>query len=95
VPGADDAYSDALDSWLALGGADFEERLAAVVADIGLDVDLDLPMTALSGGQAARVGLAALLLSRYDVYLLDEPTNDLDSTASTCSRSSWRASRRP
>ena len=49
-----------------------------VVADIGLDVDLDLPMTALSGGQAARVGLAALLLSRYDVYLLDEPTNDLD-----------------
>ena len=35
-------------------------------------------MTALSGGQAARVGLAALLLSRYDVYLLDEPTNDLD-----------------
>ncbi len=35
-------------------------------------------MTALSGGQAARVGLAALLLSRYDAYLLDEPTNDLD-----------------
>ena len=35
-------------------------------------------MTALSGGQAARVGLAALLLSRYDILLLDEPTNDLD-----------------
>ena len=35
-------------------------------------------MTALSGGQAARVGLAALLLSRFDVLLLDEPTNDLD-----------------
>ena len=35
-------------------------------------------MTGLSGGQAARVGLAALLLSRYDVLLLDEPTNDLD-----------------
>jgi ATPase subunit of ABC transporter with duplicated ATPase domains len=79
VEGADDRYSLALDSWLALGGADFEERLAVVVADIGLDVDLALPMTALSGGQAARVGLAALLLSRYDVYLLDEPTNDLDS----------------
>ena len=37
-----------------------------------------MPMTALSGGQAARAGLAALLLSRYDVLLLDEPTNDLD-----------------
>jgi ATPase subunit of ABC transporter with duplicated ATPase domains len=41
-------------------------------------VDLDTPMTVLSGGQAARVGLAALLLSRYDALLLDEPTNDLD-----------------
>jgi len=35
-------------------------------------------MTSLSGGQAARAGLASLLLSRYDVFLLDEPTNDLD-----------------
>ncbi|MCW2866353.1 MAG: heme transporter ATP-binding protein, partial [Marmoricola sp.] len=30
------------------------------------------------GGQAARAALAALLLSRFDVVLLDEPTNDLD-----------------
>src|ERR1019366_3347947 len=54
-PGADDAYATALERWLALGGADLEER-----------------------GQAARVNLASLLLSRYDVFLLDEPTNDLD-----------------
>jgi ATPase subunit of ABC transporter with duplicated ATPase domains len=45
---------------------------------VGLGVDLDGPTSALSGGQAARLGLAALLLSRFDVYLLDEPTNDLD-----------------
>ena len=68
----------ALERWLALGGADLDERAAAVVAELGLVVDLGLEMTALSGGQAARVGLAALLLSRYDVFLLDEPTNDLD-----------------
>jgi ATPase subunit of ABC transporter with duplicated ATPase domains len=78
-PSAGDGYSDALDAWLSLGGADFDERLEAVVREIGLKVDLDLDMYALSGGQAARVGLAALLLSRYDAYLLDEPTNDLDS----------------
>ncbi len=79
TPGADDAYSAALESWLALGAADFDERLAVVADRVDLGVDLDLEMTALSGGQAARVGLAALLLTRYDAYLLDEPTNDLDS----------------
>ncbi|MEU8182467.1 ABC-F family ATP-binding cassette domain-containing protein [Micromonospora sp. NPDC049044] len=76
--GADDAYGDALERWLALGGADLDERAEQVSADLGLAVDLDHPMTGLSGGQAARAGLASLLLSRYDVFLLDEPTNDLD-----------------
>jgi len=78
APDADDVYSVALDHWLALGGADLEERAGAVAATVGLGVELATPMTALSGGQAARAGLAALLLSRYDVLLLDEPTNDLD-----------------
>jgi ATPase subunit of ABC transporter with duplicated ATPase domains len=76
--GDGERYAAALDRWLALGGADLEERAAEVAADVGLGVPLDTPMTALSGGQAARAGLAALLLSRYDVLLLDEPTNDLD-----------------
>ncbi|MGW3992908.1 ABC-F family ATP-binding cassette domain-containing protein [Amycolatopsis sp. NPDC004772] len=76
--GADDLYAAALDRWLALGGADLDDRAAEVAADLGLAVDLDQPMTSLSGGQAARAGLASLLLSRYDVFLLDEPTNDLD-----------------
>jgi ATPase subunit of ABC transporter with duplicated ATPase domains len=77
-----DAYSAALDHWLATGAADLDERLPAVLADLGLDHDVVAPqstlMTALSGGQAARVGLAALMLSRFDIVLLDEPTNDLD-----------------
>ncbi|MEV4460161.1 ABC-F family ATP-binding cassette domain-containing protein [Microbispora sp. NPDC049633] len=73
-----DAYAEALDRWLALGGADLEERAAEVAADLGLTVGPEQEMTSLSGGQAARVGLASLLLSRYDVFLLDEPTNDLD-----------------
>ncbi len=76
--GADDTYAAALERWLDLGGADLDERAGQVAAELGLAVDLDHPMTALSGGQAARAGMASLLLSRYDVYLLDEPTNDLD-----------------
>jgi ATPase subunit of ABC transporter with duplicated ATPase domains len=77
-----DAYSAALDHWLATGAADLDERLPAILADLGLDSDAvqpeSTPMTALSGGQAARVGLAALIVSRFDIVLLDEPTNDLD-----------------
>jgi len=77
-----EVYSAALDRWLATGAADLEERLPAVLADLGLDDGAvrpdSTPMTALSGGQAARVGLAALLVSRFDIVLLDEPTNDLD-----------------
>ena len=76
--GADDAYAGALDRWLNLGGADLEERAEKVAGTLGLRVSLDQPMTTLSGGQAARANLASLLLSRYDVFLLDEPTNDLD-----------------
>jgi len=78
APGADDDYARELDRWLGLGGADLDERAEAVTAALGLSVDLEHPMTELSGGQAARAGLASLLLSRYDVILLDEPTNDLD-----------------
>jgi ATPase subunit of ABC transporter with duplicated ATPase domains len=76
--GADDAYAAAFEQWMNLGGADLEERTAKVAASLGLVVRLDAPMTALSGGQAARANLASLLLSRYDIFLLDEPTNDLD-----------------
>ena len=75
-----DVYSTALDRWLASGAADLDERLPVVLAELGLgDARVEQAlMTSLSGGQVARVGLAALLLSRFDIVLLDEPTNDLD-----------------
>ncbi|MFE7122440.1 ATP-binding cassette domain-containing protein, partial [Streptomyces sp. NPDC057654] len=78
APGADDAYAAGLERWLSLGAADLDERAEETAGSLGLKIDLDRPMTSLSGGQAARAGLASLLLSRYDVFLLDEPTNDLD-----------------
>ncbi len=80
--GGADEYSPALERWLALGGADLDQRAEEVAADLGLTESLpnglDTAMTGLSGGQAARAGLASVLLSRFDILLLDEPTNDLD-----------------
>ncbi len=79
VAGSADRYAEAFEAWLALGGADLEQRAETVLRDLGLDPALlDLETAALSGGQAARASLAAILLSRFDVLLLDEPTNDLD-----------------
>jgi ATPase subunit of ABC transporter with duplicated ATPase domains len=72
------AYSDALGRYVALGGGDLPARAGAVCAGVGLGRRLGRPLGTLSGGQAARARLAALLLSRLEVLCLDEPTNDLD-----------------
>ena len=71
-------HATALDRFLTLGGGDLDARAATVCAELGLNVPLDAPVGALSGGEAARTQLAAVLLARFDVFLLDEPTNDLD-----------------
>lgn len=60
---------------------DIEERSAAQLARLGLDVPLDRVLGTLSGGEVITLGLAAQLLRRPDVLLLDEPTNNLDIAA--------------
>ncbi|USX47147.1 ABC-F family ATP-binding cassette domain-containing protein [Dietzia kunjamensis] len=93
---AADAYGDALERWLALGGGDLDERIPVTAARLGLDdTVLDLPMAALSGGQAARVNLGAVLLSQYSILLLDEPTNDLDLAGLAVLEEFMQAERRP
>jgi ATPase subunit of ABC transporter with duplicated ATPase domains len=71
-------HAAALERFLTLGGGDLEARGRVVCAEVGLDASLDAALGALSGGELARAQLAAILLARFDVFLLDEPTNDLD-----------------
>jgi len=77
-PGLAGAYADALDRFLALGGGDLPARAGAVCAELGLGGRPGQSLETLSGGEAARARLAAILLARFDVLCLDEPTNDLD-----------------
>jgi ATP-binding cassette subfamily F protein 3 len=59
--------------------AESERQSAGVLKRLGLaDLPMDLPVTALSGGQKTRLALAGVLFSRPQVLLLDEPTNHLD-----------------
>ncbi|HEX6800166.1 MAG TPA: ABC-F family ATP-binding cassette domain-containing protein [Ktedonobacterales bacterium] len=64
------------------GGYELDHRIEAVLAGLDLAyLDRTRQVTTLSGGERARVGLAALLLRTPDVLLLDEPTNHLDTAA--------------
>jgi ATPase subunit of ABC transporter with duplicated ATPase domains len=67
-------YAEALDAFLARGGEDFDARAEAVLPGLPLEREVE----SLSGGESARAALASILLARFDVILLDEPTNDLD-----------------
>jgi ATPase subunit of ABC transporter with duplicated ATPase domains len=63
-----------------LAAADWtlEARMAGALADLGLAVEPQTWLAALSGGQRTRAALAALVFAAPDVLILDEPTNNLD-----------------
>jgi len=73
------AYGNAEDAFAASGGYAAESEVRRIVAGLGLPPDrLDLPISALSGGERRRAELARILFAGADLMLLDEPTNHLD-----------------
>lgn len=62
-----------------LGGYDYESQINRILGGLGFsELDFNLPLRVLSGGQKSRAMLAKLLLEMPDLLLFDEPTNHLD-----------------
>lgn len=61
---------------------DIQSRAEAALGQIGLpEISLDRAAGTLSGGELMLVALAGLQLADYQIVLLDEPTNNLDTRA--------------
>src|ERR671910_1227288 len=68
-----------LQRFTELGGQGFEGEARGYLRSLGLDGDdADRPTSDLSGGQRKLVALAACLVRRPDLLLLDEPESHLD-----------------
>ncbi len=77
---ADFSARENLHYWIGLRRALAAEEIAAALLAVGLPVAAQQrPTRQLSAGQRRRVALAALLLARVQLWILDEPTTQLDS----------------
>jgi len=75
-------YGELEERFQLAGGYAAEHEMAELLQGLALeDVELDRPVTALSGGQKTRLALARTLFATHDLLLLDEPTNHLDGPA--------------
>jgi ATP-binding cassette subfamily F protein 3 len=70
-----------LERWVAAGGPGLDGEIRSLLKEAGVGETADVPTSDLSGGERKLVHLAACLIRRPNVLLLDEPESHLDTSA--------------
>lgn len=72
-------YNKALEQYEKFEVANFDATIKKALSRATLrDINPERRLDTFSGGQRTRIALATIFASRYDLILLDEPTNNLD-----------------
>lgn len=71
-------YSEVLNNYLFYDGYSLEENLNSILLGLKCKHTIYDKVKVLSGGEKIKILIANLLLSKSDIFLLDEPTNNLD-----------------
>ena len=77
-----DKYTNTSQRFEREGGLTYKSELIGVLRGLGFEQeDFSREISTLSGGQKTRVALGKLLITKPDLIILDEPTNQLDMNA--------------
>jgi putative ABC transport system ATP-binding protein len=63
---------------MQISGSDRPDEIDGLLGNLGLDGLADMLPAHLSGGEAARAGLAVALAAKPSILLCDEPTAEVD-----------------
>ena len=71
-------YSNAQEEFCLRCGYEAEAEIETILHGVGIAIDINRPVTTLSGGEKTRLAFARAIFADGDLLVLDEPTNHID-----------------